>query len=502
MSQDDRERRFRALVEHGNDCITLIDENETILYASPALLRSLGYEAHEMVGAFAGAFVHPDDAPSVNDAKFARPGASVAGTIRLRRKDGTWRWHEGIARNMLHDPAIRAYVCNRRDVTEHLKLEEQLRQSQKMEAIGLLAGGVAHDFNNLLGAIMGFSELGLRKLTPDDPVHGHLLEVVQAARRGADLTRKLLAFSRKQIIQARPLDLNASVEDFARLLRRILGEDVDLRIDVPAEPVVAMVDVVQLEQVLLNLCTNARQAMADGGVLRLATRAVLFDEAFVERNPWARPGRFAEVVVSDTGAGMDSATRARIFEPFFTTKPDGTGLGLSTVYGIVQQHAGFMHVDSTPGEGTTFLVYFPRAGIQAAPSPPNAGSGSEEAHRELILVAEDEPSLRSLLSATLSELGYRVLLTADGEEAVHEFERNADDVALVVMDVVMPRLGAREAYERMRAIRSGVKVLFTTGYAPESTRLGELLATGRLRVLEKPFSTEALADKVRSAIDG
>jgi PAS domain S-box-containing protein len=503
MLQDDNDRRFRALVEHGNDCITLIDENETILYASPALLRSLGYEAHEMVGAFAGDFVHPDDAPGVNDAKFARPGASAAGTIRLRSKDGSWRWHEGTARNMLHDPAIRAYVCNRRDVTERLKLEEQLRQSQKMEAIGLLAGGVAHDFNNLLGAILGFSELGLRKLPPDHPVHAHLHEVIQAARRGADLTRKLLAFSRKQIIQARPLDINASVEDFARLLRRILGEDVDLRIDIPAQPIVAMVDAVQLEQVLLNLSTNARQAMPDGGVLRLATHAVVFDDAFVLGNPWSRAGSFAEILVSDTGTGMDAATRTRIFEPFFTTKPDGTGLGLATVYGIVQQHAGFMQVESAPGDGTTFKVYFPRVvvDVRASPVVPSTGARSDVAGRELILVAEDEPSLRALLNATLSELGYRVLMTADGEEALHAFERHADDIALVVLDVVMPRLGAREVYERMRCVRSDVKVLLTTGYAPDWTRLGELLASAQVPVLEKPFTTEALAVNVRRAID-
>jgi PAS domain S-box-containing protein len=503
MSEDDNERRFRALVEHGNDCITLIDEHETIVYASPALLRSLGYGAHEMVGAFAGAFVHPDDGPNVRDAKFARPGECVAGTIRLRCKDGTWRWHEGTARNMLHDPAIRAYVCNRRDVTEQMKLEEQLRQSQKLEAIGLLAGGVAHDFNNLLGAILGFSELGARKLAPDHPVQAHWQEVMQAARRGADLTRKLLAFSRKQIIQTRPLDVSASVEDFARLLRRMLGEDVDLRIDVPAEPIVALIDAVQLEQVLLNLCTNARQAMPDGGVLRLATHAVVFDDAFVVRNPWARAGSFAEIGVSDTGAGMDAATRARMFEPFFTTKSEGTGLGLATVYGIVQQHSGFMRVESVVGEGTTFFVYFPRAMVEVAASlPPPSGVVRPAAHGgELILVAEDEPSLRKVLTATLSDLGYRVLMTSDGQEAVHEFERHAGDIALVVLDVVMPRLGAREVYERMRAIRADAKVLLTTGYAPESTRLGELLASARVPVLEKPFTTQALADKVRRAID-
>jgi PAS domain S-box-containing protein len=490
-------------VEHGSDCIALIDESEKIQYASPALLRSLGYEAHEMVGASANDFVHPDDVPNVDDVRSAEPGASAVGVIRLRHKDGSWRWHEGSATNMLHDPTIRAYVCNRRDVTDRMRLEQQLRQSQKMEAIGLLAGGVAHDFNNLLGAILGFAELATRKLAPTDPVRLHLREVTDAARRGAELTRKLLAFSRKQIIQPRPLDVHRSVDDFTRLLQRIVGEDVEIVVDAPLEPIVAQVDAVQLEQVLLNLCTNARQAMPEGGRLCLATRGVSFDADFAFRNPWSRAGAFAEITVSDTGAGMDEATRARIFEPFFTTKPEGTGLGLATVYGIVQQHDGFMHVESTRGEGTTFRVYLPRASCEAESAPPpSSGKRYPTSGQETILLAEDEPSLRTLVDTTLTELGYRVIVTADGEEAVRQYEACSSDVALVLLDVVMPRLGAREAYERMRRIRSDVKVLFTTGYAPESTRLAELLATAHLPVLEKPFTPQALAAKVRSAIDG
>jgi len=393
------------------------------------------------------------------------------------------------------------------DVTLRKRLEEQLRQSQKMEAIGLLAGGVAHDFNNLLAVILGFSELAVRKLPPGHPVAAQLTEVFDAARRGGELTRKLLAFSRKQIIQPRLLDVAASVADFTRMIGRIVGEDVELVVEPAPSAVPVRVDPVQLEQVLLNLCTNARQAMPGGGKLRLTTGVVELDEGFVQRHPWARRGSFAEIVVSDTGVGMDEPTRARIFEPFFTTKETGTGLGLATVYGIVEQHGGFVHVDSAPGAGTTFRVYLPQA--DASVPPPSRSTNGQPAKEtsagprghELVIVAEDEPSLRALVTTTLSELGYRVIAAGDGEQAVHEYAQRPDEIALVLLDVVMPRLDARQAYERLRAIRAGVRVLFTTGYAPSSTRLAELLQSGRVPILEKPFTPQALAVKVRAAID-
>jgi CheY-like chemotaxis protein len=231
---------------------------------------------------------------------------------------------------------------------------------------------------------------------------------------------------------------------------------------------------------------------------------VAFDEAFVARHPWSRVGTFAEIVVSDTGVGMDDATRAHVFEPFFTTKREGTGLGLATVYGIVQQHGGFVHVESVPGAGTTFRVFLPSShdATPVVESRPSARHHGGARGHESILLAEDEPSLRLLCTSTLSELGYRVIPTGDGEEAVREYAQRSKDIALVVMDVVMPRLDAREAYERMRGIRPDVKVLFTTGYAPESTRLAELMLAQRMPILEKPFTPQALAAKVRSAIDG
>jgi len=288
------------------------------------------------------------------------------------------------------------------------------------------------------------------------------------------------------------------------MIQRIVGEDVELVVERCPETVAVRADPTQLEQVLLNLCTNARQAMPAGGKLALSTRAVELDDVFAARHPWARAGSFAEVTVSDTGVGMDAATQARIYEPFFTTKREGTGLGLATVYGIVQQHGGFLGVESAPGAGTTFRVYLPRTTDMTHAPKANGASApapGELRGTEVILVAEDEPSLRALVTITLTDLGYHVIATRDGAEAVREFESHAAEIDLVVLDVVMPRLDAREAYERIRVIRPDVRVLFTTGYAPASTRLAQLLESGKVPVLEKPFTPVALATKVRSAID-
>jgi signal transduction histidine kinase len=439
--------------------------------------------------------------------------------VSTLRTKSAWRGETTLFAKAGHPVVVELSVCLVRDeagvpmhaitvmqdMTLRKRLEEQLRQSQKMEAIGLLAGGVAHDFNNLLAVILGFSELAARKLPTGHPVASQLSEVFEAARRGGELTRKLLAFSRKQIIQLRPVDVGAQVEDFTRMIQRIVGEDVELVVERWPEAVAVRADPTQLEQVLLNLCTNARQAMPAGGKLVLRTCAVELDEVFATQHPWARAGSFAEITVTDTGEGMDAATMARIYEPFFTTKREGTGLGLATVYGIVQQHGGFLDVESARGVGTTFRVYLPRTTEQAHAAKLNGGASVPVPHElrgtEMVLVAEDEPSLRALVTITLTDLGYRVIATRDGAEAVREFEAHAADVALVVLDVVMPRLDAREAYERIRVIRPDVRVLFTTGYAPASTRLAQLLEGGTVPVLEKPFTPVALAAKVRSAID-
>jgi two-component system cell cycle sensor histidine kinase/response regulator CckA len=497
-----------AVLSQVSQPVVATDGAGNVTYWSPAAERLYGWTQQEVLGNESTALLRTrwPDAPG-REGFLASLQASDAwaGCLGHVTKTGEQIVVEASVQ-VLRDAegTVSSSIAVMQDVTARRSLEEQLRQSQKMEAVGLLAGGVAHDFNNLLAVIMGFAELSTRKLPPGHPVAAQLEEVLGAARHGGDLTRKLLAFSRKQVIQPTALDVGDAVVNFVQLIRRVVGEDVEVSVERGPVPIVVRADPVQLEQVLLNLCTNARQAMPDGGRLLLLTRSANLDATFVAKHPWAREGCFAEIVVRDTGVGMDAATSARIFEPFFTTKRDGTGLGLSTVYGIVQQHGGFLHVDSTLGVGTTFRVLLPLAEGVAAPAAPARldGAGKGARGRERILVAEDEPALRRLVTTALTDLGYSVITTADGEEAVREYGRWSSEIALVVLDVVLPRLEARQVYERMRAIRPDVKVLFTTGYAPESARLRDLLEGGRIPLLEKPFTPSMLAARVRAAIDG
>jgi two-component system cell cycle sensor histidine kinase/response regulator CckA len=493
---------WRALVEASPDVVLVVDATGTILFTNRV---APAFAERGVVGRKIWEF-------AVGDAA-ARLTETITQVIESRRAivyehpgfrtDGTRGWHEVRAIPVVVEGKVDRVLWEATDITERKELEEQLRQSQKMEAIGQLAGGVAHDFNNLLAVIMGFSDLASRRLPPDHPVAEPLHQVIDAARRGGELTRKLLAFSRKQIIQPRALDLGGAVTDFARMIRRVVGEDVDLRVEQIGPSIVVRADPVQLEQVLMNLCMNARQAMPTGGALHIGTRAVDLDDAFVARNAWARAGAFAEIAVRDVGVGMEAQTLSRAFEPFFTTKAEGTGLGLSTVYGIAKQHEGFVRAESSPGAGTTVSVYLPR--MVDATTTPTAPESSPEPDTlrgsELVLVAEDEPALRSLFETTLVELGYRVVTARDGVEAVEAFGRYADEIAVAVLDVVMPRFDAREAYERMRRVRPDLKVIFATGYAPASTRIAELIGSRDIVLLQKPLSPLALVASIRKMID-
>jgi nitrogen-specific signal transduction histidine kinase/CheY-like chemotaxis protein len=389
------------------------------------------------------------------------------------------------------------------DITERRQLEEQFRQSQKMDAFGQLAGGVAHDFNNLLTIINGYSDLLLDSLPPGDPNRELLSEIHKAGERSAGLTRQLLAFSRQQILAPRVLDLNEVVADMDRMLRRLIGEDVELRTVPAAELDSVRADPGQLEQVIVNLVVNARDAMPKGGQLTIETANSTIDESSTVAHAVVPPGSYVLLMVSDTGVGMDAETQARIFEPFFTTKErgKGTGLGLATVYGIVKQSGGYILVYSELAHGTTFKVYLPRVAapadpvIAAAAKPSGSLQGSET-----ILVTEDQEEVRNLIRRMLQMRGYNLLVAASGQEALLLADTRPGEIDLLLTDVVMPGIGGRELALLLGPKHPHMKVLFLSGYTDESIVHRGLLAPG-LAFLQKPFSADALARKVRAVLD-
>jgi|WetSurMetagenome_2_1015567.scaffolds.fasta_scaffold00020_69 two-component system, cell cycle sensor histidine kinase and response regulator CckA len=383
---------------------------------------------------------------------------------------------------------------------ERLALETQLLQSQKMDAIGKLAGGVAHDFNNVINAIMGFCTLIQMKLNPDDPALKYLREILAVSERAASLTNSLLAFSRKQIINVKPINLNDSIRSVAKLCKNFLGEDLKLVIDLEDKDIVVVADGGQLDQIMMNLATNARDAMPDGGVLTISARLAWIDKEFIRKHGFGVEGNYALISVDDTGCGIEDDIRDKIFEPFFTTKDvgKGTGLGLSIVYGIVQQHNGFLDVISRPHEGSSFRIYLPAVDMKVEKVdlmdyvPVNGG-------KEVILLVEDEKILRTVTRKILEALGYSVIEAEDGIDAVEKFREHKDEIDLTLMDVIMPGKNGREAYQEIAKIRNDTKVIFVSGYTSDHIS-GKIRHEG-LELLLKPYSPRELLNKIRGALD-
>jgi PAS domain S-box-containing protein len=387
------------------------------------------------------------------------------------------------------------------DITDKVKLEEQLRQSQKLEAIGTLAGGVAHDFNNILMTIIGYGSLAKQRMSPEDPKQVLIDHILSSADRVAHLTKGLLAFSRKQLLDTKPVEINEIVNSLAKLLIRLIGEDIELTTRLAKGDLIVMADSSQIEQILMNLAANARDAMPDGGYLFITTEETFPEEDFIKSQGLPFSGKFALISVSDTGHGMDEETREKIFEPFFTTKEvgKGTGLGLAIAYGIVKQHNGAITAYSEKGKGTTFRIYLPLISAMVAES----GTGTDPAPRgggETILLVEDDPIVRTLIRSVLTDSGYHVLEAVDGKEAIEKFSRHAKEIDLLLLDVIMPKKSGMEVYNAAKAAHPEIKALFISGYTADILERKGIFEEN-LQFVAKPLTPQDLLGKIRGIFD-
>ena len=493
----EREALYRKVIEASFDGIELTEEG-VVREANRGFAEMFGYRVDEMIGRPLLDFVAEESADAVRQ----RVSQGIEGTYELvgKRKDGTRILLEATAKN--HNIGTRrGRLTALRDITEKRQLEEQVRQAQKMEAVGRLAGGVAHDFNNLLTVITSCAELVLMDTAEGDPRRENVEEIRKASQAAAGLTGQLLAFSRQQVIEPKLVTIEEVVAMADKMLQRLIGEDVELVAVLNEDPVTVKIDPGQLEQVIMNLAVNARDAMPDGGKLTLETSAVELDEADARTHWPATAGRFALLAVSDTGVGMTEQTRARIFEPFFTTKEigKGTGLGLATVYGIVKQSGGFIWVYSEPGQGTTFKIYLPR--VNEAPTASQKAPTATSLHgTETILLTEDSPALRAAARQILERYGYTVLEVPSSKEALTLAHSRPGPIHLLLTDVVMPGMSGRELAERFTAKRPEVKVLYMSGYTDDAVVRHGVLRPGTA-YLQKPFTPETLGHKVREALD-
>lgn len=506
--------RAQSYLELASVLFVAVDVDQKVTLINRKGCEVLGYREEEVIGKnWFEKFLPPPDAGAIAAVFRAlmagelEPGEYSENPVRTKSgEERTIAWHNTVLRDT--EGRVSGTLSCGQDITERKQaerevrqLEQQLFQAQKMEAVGQLAGGVAHDFNNLLQAILGFGELASLDADPSGSVHEGLGQVLSAAKRGTTLVQQLLAFSRRQVLQLKELDLGEVVRTLAKIIRRVIGAHIAL--DIRCEPGLMGVraDRGQIEQILMNLCVNARDAMPDGGRLTIESRTRELDEEFCQANSWAKPGPYVQLSVTDTGCGMDEETQQRIYEPFFTTKAngEGTGLGLSTVYGIVSQHNGLIHVHSEPGTGTTFRIYLPTIGrpwaaIQETLPPPPAGG------TETILLAEDDDAVRSVVKCMLETAGYTVLTAHDGKDAIRVFDDNADQVDLLLLDVVMPKLGGRAVFDHVREKRPETRALFVSGYSPADIHTDFVLDEG-LQFIQKPYDCDALLRKVRESLD-
>ena len=496
------EKKFRMLADTAAAAI-FIYRDTTFLSVNATSQKMTGYSQEELLRMNFWDVVHPAHRDMVRERAAARlRGDDVVSRYEFKivTKLGEERWVD-FTSGIIEFEGRRAVLGTAYDVTERKQLEDQLRQSQKIEAVGQLAGGVAHDFNNILTAIIGYGHIIKMKLPEHDPLRSYADQILTSAERAANLTSGLLAFSRKQVIQPHPVNIDEIITRVGRLLTRLIGEDIELNIQLGCGETAILADPGQIEQVLMNLATNARDAMPDGGVLTITTGRVELDRDFIDTHGFGVAGSYALITATDTGVGMDQKTQDRIFEPFFTTKEvgKGTGLGLAVVYGIIKQHEGFITVYSEPGKGTTYKIYLPitQATIEQKRTVKTADAWGGS---ETILVAEDDEAVRHLTVKLLTDAGYRVVEASNGEEAVQKYKEQKDAIQLLVLDVIMPRKNGKEAYDEICEIRPDIKTIFMSGYAGDVFERKNIDGE-HFNIIMKPVSPLSLLNKVREVLD-
>ncbi len=507
----DREQFIRRILESVDEGFIVIDQDYKIILSNRAYCDQVKSSDNDIAGRRCYEVSHHLDKPCFYSGEECAP----AHTFRTGMPYFALHTHYDSKGNPLYietrsypmtdsSGKVVTVIETLNNITEKRRLEEQLRHTQKMESIGTLAGGIAHDFNNMLHIINGYAGLMQMKMEQDDPLMDHLKEILAAGESASYLTKGLLTFSRKQVMEIKNVNLNEVIDSFKKMLTRIIGEDIDLRIALYERDLIVKADVSQINQMLLNLAANARDAMSNGGALKIETLPFTIERDFIRKHGYGEAGRYALVTVSDTGTGMNERTRERIFEPYFTTKDlgKGTGLGLSIVYGIVKQHSGYINCFTEPGKGTTFRIYIPVA--QAGPGEMGRGVEENEAAlaeggTETILVAEDDEGVRRLTTEILKASGYGIICATDGDEAVAKFKENKDDIRLLLFDVIMPNKSGKDAYEDIKGIRHDIKAIFVSGYTADNIQ-GCGTEDG-IDFISKPVSPKELVRKVRELLD-
>lgn len=501
------QEQYRRIVDTSAEGIMVIDKNQRLTFVNAQMSKMLGYDVEEMIGRELESFIFDEDMPDHRRQMESRSRGIVdqyERRLKHRERHEVWTNISATPIFDIHHHFDGSFGMIT-DITEHRKIEQQFQQAQKMESVGRLAGGVAHDFNNMLGVILGYAEIAMTQVDPAQSLFGHLEGISKAASRSADLTRQLLAFARKQIVAPKILDLNKTIEGILKMLWRLIGEHVDL-VWIPGSGLWPVkMDPSQIDQILANLCVNARDAIADVGKIIIETGNETLDNEYCTMNPEANPGEYVRISVNDTGCGMDKLTLKYIFEPFFTTKGvgAGTGLGLATVYGAVKQNDGFIYVYSEPGKGTTFTIYLPRhqdVGATGQVIKEDSARHVVGGH-ETIMLVEDEPLILKMTTTMLQLLGYTVIAASTPGEAICLLEDFDSDIHLLMTDVIMPEMNGRDLADRILTARKGMKCLFMSGYTSDIVANQGVLTEG-ISFIQKPFSQKGLAAKIREVFDG